>query len=113
MASTADAADRPAQAKPVDESLHWDSFVILLEKLENASTSLEISPSLVKKLKSNHAWFLDSLTRFKPPNPTSRSALDSLDISFGQTSLRIKPEIREAALHVSSFLVKTKETRFL
>uniref|UniRef100_A0A1D1YTL0 Nucleoporin NUP188 n=1 Tax=Anthurium amnicola TaxID=1678845 RepID=A0A1D1YTL0_9ARAE len=104
MASATDGVEQAAQAKPVDESLWWDSFVLILEQLENASSSPDISSSLVKKLKSNHAWFLDSLSRFKPPNATSRLALDSPEISFGQKSLRVKLELREIALLVSSSL---------
>ncbi|CAA7391364.1 unnamed protein product [Spirodela intermedia] len=101
MASAAEAIDQAAHAKAVDENLWWGSFVILLEQLEGAPVSTYGSPSLVKKLKNNRSWFLDSLTRFKPPNASSREGLNSPEISFGQKRLRIKPELREIALLAS------------
>ncbi|CAA6655958.1 unnamed protein product [Spirodela intermedia] len=89
MASAAEAIDQAAHAKAVDENLWW-------ARLSSCSSN-----SRVKKLKNNRSWFLDSLTRFKPPNASSREGLNSPEISFGQKRLRIKPELREIALLVS------------
>lgn len=55
-------------------------------------------------MKSNRSWFLDSVARFKPPSPASRLALDSPQISVGSRQLLVKPELKEAALRVSSCL---------
>lgn len=56
-------------------------------------------------MKSNHAWFLDSVARFKSPNRASKLALDYRQISIGSHQLTVKPELKEAALRVSSSLV--------
>ncbi|XP_010261283.1 PREDICTED: uncharacterized protein LOC104600140 [Nelumbo nucifera] len=104
MASAAAAIDLAATPKSVDESLWWDSFVLLLNDLENAPLSLELPLSLVKKLKNNHSWFLDTVSLFKPPNQTSRAALDSHKVDVGSHRLIIQPQLKDVALHVSSCL---------
>ncbi|XP_043708822.1 uncharacterized protein LOC122658035 isoform X2 [Telopea speciosissima] len=104
MASTAAAIDQAANPKSVDESLWWDSFSLLLTDLENAPLSAEVPASLVKKLKNNHAWFLGSVSLFKPPNQTSRAALDSAQINVGSHRFIMQPELKDVALHASSYL---------
>ncbi|XP_058098868.1 uncharacterized protein LOC131243494 isoform X2 [Magnolia sinica] len=98
MASTA------ASTKSVDESLWWDPFSILLNDLENAplSPSSELPSSLANKLKRHHAWLLDSIALFKPPNQTSKSALDSSEIAIGSHRLVVKSKLKAVALEVSS-----------
>ncbi|KAK3028660.1 hypothetical protein RJ639_037840 [Escallonia herrerae] len=91
-------------AKSVDASLWWDSFSLLLTELENASLSSELPPSLVKKLNENHAWFLETVARFKPPNQTSRDALEARQVNVGSHQLTVQPEFRDKALKVSSAL---------
>lgn len=58
-----------------------------------------------KKLKENHAWFLDTVNLFKPPNPKSREALDAKQVKMGSRELRIQSELKDAALKTSSILV--------
>ncbi|KAK2983795.1 hypothetical protein RJ640_017198, partial [Escallonia rubra] len=91
-------------AKSVDASLWWDSFSLLLTELENASLSSELPSSLVKKLNENHAWFLETVARFKPPNQTSRDALEARQVNVGSHQLTVQPELRDKALKVSSAL---------
>lgn len=55
MASAAEAIDQAAHTKAVDESLWWDSFVILLEQLEGAPVSTYGSPSLVTTVGGSEA----------------------------------------------------------
>ncbi|KAF8406574.1 hypothetical protein HHK36_008662 [Tetracentron sinense] len=105
MASTAAAIDQAANPKSVDESIWWDSFVTLLNDLENAPLSTDLPLSLVEKLKSNHAWFLDTVSLFKPPNQASRFALDSNQVNVGSHRLIVRPELKDVALQVSSCLV--------
>lgn len=132
MASAAAAIDQAANPKSVDESLWWDSFAVLLNDFENAPLSTAIPHSLVKslrpscfyffilgsrrsvtpsllaqvkKLKNNHARFLETVYFFKPPNQTSRAALDSPQISVGLHRLIVQPELKDIALHVSNCLV--------
>ncbi|XP_042495006.1 uncharacterized protein LOC122074223 [Macadamia integrifolia] len=104
MASTAAAIDQAANPKSVDECLWWDSFSLLLTDLENIPLSAEVPASLVKKLKNNHAWFLGSVSLFKPPNQTSRTALDSAQINVGSHRLIVQPELKDVALQASSCL---------
>lgn len=105
MATTASTpADQAATTKSVDASLWWDSFSLLLTDLENASPSSDLPPHLVKKLKDNHAWFLDTVSRFKPPNEKSKEALDSRQVSVGSHKLTVEPELKDAALKISSIV---------
>lgn len=93
-----------ASPKSVDASLWWDPFSVLLTELENASLSSDLPPNLVKKLKDNHAWFVDTLSHFKPPNENSREALNSQQVKVGSHQLDIKPELKDKALKISSYL---------
>ncbi|RXH87599.1 hypothetical protein DVH24_034499 [Malus domestica] len=93
-----------ASTKPVDASLWWDSFSLLLTELENASLSSDLPPILVKTLKDNHAWFVDTVSCFKPPNENSREALNSQQVEIGSHQLNIKPELKDKALKISSYL---------
>lgn len=48
MATAQNADDRASNvAETVDASLWWDSFTVLLNKLENVSLSSDLPPSLV------------------------------------------------------------------
>ncbi|KAH0977984.1 hypothetical protein GBA52_027703 [Prunus armeniaca] len=67
-----------------------------------AGGKLKFSP--VKKLKDNHAWFVDTLSHFKPPNENSREALNSQQVKVGSHQLDIKPELKDKALKISSYL---------
>ncbi|XP_020581606.1 uncharacterized protein LOC110025457, partial [Phalaenopsis equestris] len=107
--AAADTIALPATAtsmgsKRLDDSLWWESFVVLLEELESALSFSELDDNLANKLKRNHAWFLDSVSRFKAPNEASRRALDSNELLLGVHSLVIKPKLREAALRASKLL---------
>ncbi|BFG42271.1 hypothetical protein CerSpe_285450 [Prunus speciosa] len=93
-----------ASPKSVDASLWWDPFSVLLTGLENASLSSDLPPNLVKKLKDNHTWFVDTLSHFKPPNENSREALNSQQVKIGSHQLDIKPELKDKALKISSYL---------
>ncbi|GLT30700.1 hypothetical protein SLA2020_054910 [Shorea laevis] len=93
-----------AEAKAVDSSLWWDPFDSLLTDLERASHSSDLPEPLVKKLKENHSWFVDTVSRFKPPNAKSKDALSSDKIKIGSHELIVKPKFREKALQVSSYL---------
>ncbi|XP_050107709.1 uncharacterized protein LOC126586808 isoform X1 [Malus sylvestris] len=93
-----------ASTKPVDASLWWDSFSLLLTELENASLSSDLPPILVKTLKDNHAWFVDTVSCFKPPNENSREALNSQQVEIWSHQLNIKPELKDKALKISSYL---------
>eukprot|EP00257_Ricinus_communis_P020943 XP_015580313.1 uncharacterized protein LOC8265348 isoform X1 [Ricinus communis] len=90
--------------KSVDPSLWWDPFTSILTDLENAPLSSQLPPSIEKKLKRNHAWFVDTVSRFKPPNAESRQALISKQVKVGSHELIIKPELKDKALHISSYL---------
>ncbi|CAN8276683.1 unnamed protein product [Cochlearia groenlandica] len=93
-----------ANPKSVDPSLWWDPFTSLLNELENASLYDEISQQIAKKLDNNHAWFVGSLSMFKPPNVKSKEALDSDVVKLKEHSLVIKPDLKEKALRISSCL---------
>ncbi|XP_068639968.1 uncharacterized protein [Aristolochia californica] len=93
-----------ATTKTVDKSLWWDSFIVLFNELENAPLSSALPLPLVNKLKSNHAWFLDSLSMFKPPNQASKLALEAEKVSIGSNGLVVRSELKDAALEVSSLL---------
>ncbi|XP_021775850.1 uncharacterized protein LOC110739698 isoform X1 [Chenopodium quinoa] len=87
----------------LDSSLWFDSFSLLLTDLENLSpSSSDLPPSLIEKLKQNHAWFLNTVTQFKPPSEASKSALNSEQVSVGSHKLSIKPQFKELALKLSS-----------
>ncbi|KAF5204491.1 nucleoporin [Thalictrum thalictroides] len=107
MATTAAAIDQAANPKSVDESLWWDSFVDLLNELENVcsssslSSTIVIPSSLVKKLKNNHSWFLGTVSLFKPPNHNSKAALDSNQLNVGSHTLISQPELKDLALQLS------------
>ncbi|OVA06310.1 hypothetical protein BVC80_8889g25 [Macleaya cordata] len=106
MASAAAAIDQAANPKSVDESLWWDSFVNLIDDLENASdiSTTDIPSSLVKKLNSNHAWFLDTVSLFKPQSQKSKAALDSQQVNVGPHRLIVQPELKDIALQLSHCL---------
>ncbi|XP_057475806.1 uncharacterized protein LOC130763817 [Actinidia eriantha] len=104
MAAPSTSADQAATAKSVDASLWWDPFTLLLTELENSSPSSDLPPHLVKKLKDNRAWFLDTVGRFKAPNEKSREALNSSQINFGSHKLTVQPELKDVALKISSIL---------
>ncbi|XP_062019836.1 uncharacterized protein LOC133736387 isoform X1 [Rosa rugosa] len=91
-------------ATDVDASLWWDPFSLLLTDLENAPLSDDLPPNLVKKLKANHAWFVDTVFLFKPPSEKSKAALDSQLVKIGSHQLDIKPELKDKALTISSYL---------
>ncbi|GMP64164.1 hypothetical protein CsSME_00025565 [Camellia sinensis var. sinensis] len=88
----------------VDPSLWWDSFSLLLTDLENSPPSSDLPPHLVKKMNANHAWFLDTVSRFKPPNEKSREVLNSHRVNVGSHQLTIQPELKDAALKISLIL---------
>ncbi|KAK8501758.1 hypothetical protein V6N12_072895 [Hibiscus sabdariffa] len=94
-----------ATAKSVDLSLWWEPFSSLLTDLENASPSDDLPEALAKKLKENHVWFVETVSRFKPPNEKSKEALtSSQQIKIGPHELTVKPDFRDKALQVSSYL---------
>ncbi|KAK4375119.1 hypothetical protein RND71_005796 [Anisodus tanguticus] len=59
-----------------------------------------------KKIKEHHAWFLDTVSLFKPPNQKSREALDSSRLKIGLHQITVETDKKEAALKISSALVK-------
>lgn len=61
----------------------------------------------MKKLKDNHAWFVDTVSRFKPPNEKSREALNSQKLKIGSHELNIQPELKDKALEISPLLVSS------
>ncbi|XP_010555238.1 PREDICTED: uncharacterized protein LOC104824773 isoform X2 [Tarenaya hassleriana] len=93
-----------AKTKAVDPSLWWDPFDSLLTDLENASFSGDLPQPLVNKLKENHSWFVGTLSMFKPPNEKSKEALNSDVLKFKEHELLIRPEIKEKAIRISSYL---------
>ncbi|KAJ8512137.1 hypothetical protein OPV22_002571 [Ensete ventricosum] len=97
-------ANAAPAAKPVDESLWWDSFVALFDELDKVPPSEKLPDHLAEKLRRNHAWFLNSVTRFKPPDQTSRLALDSHEIAVGSHRLLVKPELKNVALRFSELV---------
>ncbi|KAK6136598.1 hypothetical protein DH2020_029631 [Rehmannia glutinosa] len=72
-------------AKIVDASLWWEPFNTFLTELENASVSSEIP----------RIWL---------PNQKSREALDSPCVKIGPCELNVQPELKDAALKISSIL---------
>ena len=58
-----------------------------------------------KKLKDNHSWFVDTLSRFKPPSQKSKEALTSKKLKIGSHELTIQPQLKDKALQISSYLV--------
>ncbi|XP_057456711.1 uncharacterized protein LOC130747712 [Lotus japonicus] len=94
-----------ADTTTVDASLWWDSFTLLLTDLENSSLSSDLPPILEKKLNDNHAWFVDTLSRFKPPSQKSKEALNSKNLQIGSHHLTIQPHLRDKALQTSSCLL--------
>ncbi|PPS17819.1 hypothetical protein GOBAR_AA02740 [Gossypium barbadense] len=94
-----------ATTKSVDHSLWWEPFSSLLTDLENASPSDDLPEPLAKKLKENHDWFVETVARFKSPNEKSKEALMSSEkIKIGPHELTVKPDFRDKALQVSSYL---------
>lgn len=60
----------------------------------------------MKKFKDNHQWFLGTVSLFMPPSKKSREALDSHQVNVGSHQLIVKPELKDAALKISSALVR-------
>ncbi|KAK9690813.1 hypothetical protein RND81_09G155600 [Saponaria officinalis] len=86
----------------VDASLWFNSFSLLLTDLENLSSSSDLPPSLVEKLKENRVWFLNTVNRFKPPCQSSMNALNAEQVVVGSRKLSIKPQLKDLALKLSS-----------
>ncbi|CAN1748751.1 Nucleoporin NUP188, partial [Linum perenne] len=95
-------ATMSSNQKSVDSSLWWDSFSSLLAELENAEPSSDLPPHLATKLKQNHGWFVETVSRFKPPNSGSKEALNAEKLKIGAHELSVKPQLREKALQISS-----------
>lgn len=94
-----------ANPKSVDPSLWWDSFGSLLSELENASLSDELPQPIAEKLEENRAWFVNTLTMFKPASGKSKDALESDVVKIKEHHrLVIKPDLKEKALRISSYL---------
>ncbi|CAH8273756.1 unnamed protein product [Arabidopsis lyrata] len=93
-----------ANPKSVDSSLWWDPFDSLLTDLENASLSDDLPQPIAKKLEENHAWFLGTLSMFKPPSEKSKEALNSDVVKIKEHQLVIKPQLKDKALRISSHL---------
>ncbi|MBA0619886.1 hypothetical protein Godav_005677 [Gossypium davidsonii] len=103
-----------ATTKSVDRSLWWEPFSSLLTDLENASPSDDLPEPLAKKLKENHNWFVETVDRFKSPNEKSKEALMSSEqIKIGPHELTVKPDFRDKALQVSSYLSYILVDRYL
>ncbi|CAN8320535.1 unnamed protein product [Cochlearia groenlandica] len=90
-----------ANPKFVDPSLWWDPFTSLLTELENASLSDDISQHI---LDDNNAWFVGTLSVFKPQSVKSKEALNFDIVKVKEHSLAIKPDFKEKALRISSCL---------
>ncbi|XP_042423045.1 uncharacterized protein LOC122010593 [Zingiber officinale] len=97
-------ASAVASPKLVDESLWWDSFVGLFGELDKVPPSNDPPDHLVENLKRHRAWFLNSIAYFKPPDQTSRLALDSPELAVGSHRLLVKPELKKDALRVSEYM---------
>ncbi|XP_054786453.1 uncharacterized protein LOC129292825 isoform X2 [Prosopis cineraria] len=93
-----------ADTKSVDASLWWDPFTLLLTELENSCLSSDLPQNLVKKLKDNHSWLLDAVSRFKPPNEKSKEALNSKKLQIGCHQLTVQTHLKDKALKISSSL---------
>ncbi|KAL5706010.1 hypothetical protein ACHQM5_024227 [Ranunculus cassubicifolius] len=96
MATTAAAIDEAANPKSVESSLWWDSFSELLSWLESKNPNPNES-----RLKKNHTWFLETVSEFKRPNRSSRSALDSNQILIDSHRLTLHPNLKQIALQIS------------
>ncbi|KAI4376104.1 hypothetical protein MLD38_013897 [Melastoma candidum] len=94
------AAATPTGTATLDASLWWDPFPSLLAQLEQLTPSSD----LVDKLKENSAWFLQTVSFFRPPSNISRNALLSDRLKVGSHEFVAKPELRVKALDISSFL---------
>ncbi|CAK8576856.1 unnamed protein product [Lathyrus sativus] len=94
-----------ADTSSVDAALWWDSFTLLFTELENSSLSSDLPLNLAKKLKDNHAWFLNALYCFKPPNQKSKEALNSKKLKIGSHQLTIQSHLKDKALQISSCLL--------
>lgn len=107
MATTTEANDeasRRSTTKIVDASLWWDPFPQLLAELESVSPYSDLPSPLEKKIKENHAWFLDTVSLFKPPNLKSREALDASRLKIGLHQITVETDKKEAAVKISSAL---------
>ncbi|WCJ39807.1 hypothetical protein M5689_020767 [Euphorbia peplus] len=94
-----------ANPKSVNPTLWWDPFSSLLTDLENVPPSSDLLPPVVKKIRDNHAWFVDTVSLFKLPNVESRQALNnSHKVIFGSHELTIIPQLKDKALLISSYL---------
>ncbi|KAI9181025.1 hypothetical protein LWI28_010510 [Acer negundo] len=99
-----------ANTTTVDSSLWWHPFADFLSELETASLSFDLSPNLVKKLEENRAWFVETVSRFKPPNEKSKAALNSQIVKVGSHQLLINSEFKDVALKISSYLFLVANT---
>ncbi|KAK4786245.1 hypothetical protein SAY86_002934 [Trapa natans] len=93
-----------ASVKSADASLWWDPFSALLTELENVPLSSDLPPQLLNKMKENRAWFIDTLSMFKPSNKRSRESLNSEKLKIGSHELAVKSEIKDKALQISNTL---------
>ncbi|XP_020980070.1 uncharacterized protein LOC107644016 isoform X3 [Arachis ipaensis] len=66
---------------------------------------LRLEKKKVKKLKENHSWFVDLLLRFKPPSQKPKEALNSKKLKIGFHKLTVKPELKDKALQINSYLL--------
>ncbi|XP_016203272.1 uncharacterized protein LOC107644016 isoform X2 [Arachis ipaensis] len=97
---THDFSYRQLVSKELEEFLRLEK-----KKLENLSPSSDLPPNLVKKLKENHSWFVDLLLRFKPPSQKPKEALNSKKLKIGFHKLTVKPELKDKALQINSYLL--------
>uniref|UniRef100_A0A1J3H018 Nucleoporin NUP188-like protein n=1 Tax=Noccaea caerulescens TaxID=107243 RepID=A0A1J3H018_NOCCA len=93
-----------ANTKSVDPYLWWDPFGSLITELESASLTDDLPQSIAKKLEENHAWFVGTLSMFKSPSAKSKEALNSGVVKIKEHQLVIKPQLKEKALRISSYL---------
>lgn len=57
-------------------------------------------------MEENRAWFVNTVTMFKPASGKSKDALDSDVVKIKEHHrLVIKPDLKEKALRISSYLV--------
>ncbi|KAL4316495.1 hypothetical protein AHAS_Ahas15G0290800 [Arachis hypogaea] len=99
---THDFSYRQLVSKELEEFLRLEK-----KKLENLSPSSDLPPNLVKKLKENHSWFVDLLLRFKPPSQKPKEALNSKKLKIGFHKLTVKPELKDKALQINSYLASS------
>ncbi|KAJ4780327.1 Nucleoporin NUP188 [Rhynchospora pubera] len=90
--------------KSAPESLWWDPFVALFDELDRAPLSDNLPNHLVEKIKTNHRWFVESVSGFKPPNEASKKLVESDELLVGSHNLSIMAELRETALKVSQLV---------